>query len=71
MSINEFLNIAKNIKSNSEHLDTEMLINFYHDLKDSPLALHMSEKRKLEKQSIINASNKTKGLLFAKEMNDY
>ncbi len=68
MSLNDFLNIAKNIKTNGKEIDSELLIAFYHDIKDSPIALHFSEKKKQELQNIINASNKTKGMLFLNEI---
>lgn len=46
MSINDYLNIAKNIRNGKDSIDSELLINIYHDLKEAPLALHVSEKRK-------------------------
>jgi Sec7-like guanine-nucleotide exchange factor len=48
MSLHDFLNIAKNIKTKGKEIDSDLLISFYHDIKEQPIALHSSEKKKLE-----------------------
>lgn len=56
MSINDFLNISKHIKTEGKNIDSELLINFYHDIKDQPIAVHLTEKRKIENNNILSAS---------------
>ncbi len=46
MSLNDYLNISKNIRTGKDSIDSEMLIGFYYDIKESPIALHLTEKRK-------------------------
>lgn len=40
MSLNDFLNIGKNIKNDEVPIDPEILTAFYHDICQSPIAIH-------------------------------
>ena len=44
MSLNDYLNISKNIRAGKESIDNETLIGIYYDIKESPIALHVIEK---------------------------
>lgn len=67
MSLNDFLNIGKNIKNNDEQIDPQILTDYYHDIYQKPIAIHSLEKRKNEIQFILKNNLKQKTELFKKE----
>ena len=67
MSLTDFQSIGKQIKVGDKPIDPEILSGFYHDIKETPVAIHSKEKRKLEIQNIIQASNKLRKTLLQQE----
>ncbi len=53
MSLADFQSIGKQIKIGDKPIDPEILSGFYHDIKESPVALHSKEKRRVELQNVL------------------
>ena len=67
MTLQEFLNIGKNVNNNGNPIPVETLTKFYYDILQTPLAIHSLEKRKREIQNMLSRSYKDKQELFKLE----
>ena len=67
MNLASFLNIGKNIDNDGKPVAVETLTKFYHDVNQTPLAVHSLEKRRREIQNTLSRSFKEKQELFKLE----
>lgn len=67
MSLQSFLNIGKNIDNGGKPLGVDVLTRSYHEIVQTPLAVHSLEKRKKEISDTLARSFKEKQELFKLE----